>query len=640
MVSVTLMPASPFHSKNDANLKSLSQQQVSSSKLILQSALRKAQQAVEFDHVNDFPHALQSYQDALSLITEVLDSSPSFRSNPRLINIVSFQTPSLIPKQTSYLERVTLLTSLIDTASDIPFVNHDSSPRLSRARSEVCRGVLKPEEKVDRELTEGHDILSSALDAINKWPQDIPSPQQYASPPTTRPNSFLLESQHLSKQNSAASTPERFSLLLDYDEPLLGDSRINDRPGSLQLPQFTLAESQTIPQSRLTRWSSDSVLPSSSSGEYSEPTSPKKLLEAEFPEGVASILTRRGKRSSHPTPCWAITNRAARCCLRSTVSNWTSGDFSLDTKKIPHQPTVGLAGTGSPSPELGRAQNSNRRISSLPSTTRPSSFLLAATKVVELAVKDSAPAHPPRYSGRQYNPINIQRVFREEPSEVTSLLIRPLTPSKDCVFETPPISSDLKVFWLMRSLERSMTSGGYVSRKLYIPKSVWFQSGVRLQAIEIKVQSCGLVADYLVRFKGLEVADTANILKELEGLDALLNTVQIGLSKRLPFIEPLRRVPTSAFASLGSRISKSVEKIQMSYLKLKSDANGQYVECLIKLFKSSQFLEKWYQHFVSLNALNAANVQIIARLNRVNSFLYTSIMLAKYLKRLRANITD
>ncbi|KAJ9069789.1 hypothetical protein DSO57_1039794 [Entomophthora muscae] len=624
MVSITLMPASPFHS--GSNIKPThSDQPASSSKLILQAALSKAQQAVEFDHVNNFPRALQSYQEALTLITNVLDSSPSFRSNPRLINI-----------QNSYLERVTLLTSLIDTASDVPFVNQDHLPRLSQARSELRRSILKSEEKVESEVSEGHDILSSALDAINKWPQDFNSHHDNSSPRAST-SSLFPDSLSISKAQSISSTPDRFSLLLDYAEPTLGDSlRLNDRPGSLQLPQISLAETLKPPQLKLARRSSDSAI-SSPNCEHSGPFSPGKSLEAEFPDGIPGVFSRREQRSSLPIPFLEkFSPDEEGLPSLQYLGMEERRTVSLDTKLTQRELILERSKISSPNPKLSRVQSLSRRLSSLPTTPRPSSFLLAATKVVELAVKDST-SNQSRQAGRQYNLITIQRVFREEPSE-------------DCVFETPPISNELRVFWLMRSLEKSMTTGGYVSRKLYIPKSVWFQSGVRLQAIEIKVQSCEVVADYLVRFKGLNVADTVNILKELEGLDALLNTVQNSLAKKLPFIEPLKRIPTSAFASLGSRITKSVEKIQMSYLKLKSDANSQYVECLIKLFKASQFLEKWYQHFVSLPALHAANVQIIARLNRVNGFLYTvfcsfvirdmSVMLAKYLKRLRNNITD
>lgn len=269
---------------------------------------------------------------------------------------------------------------------------------------------------------EGHDVLSSALDAINKWPQDYSSHKETSSSHrASTSSSFFPESQEISNRQSIISTPERFSMHLEYNESTIEDTlRLNDRPGSLQLPQISQAETQKPPPLKIIRRSSDPAISSPLNSNFSGPFSPGKSADAEFSEGATGAFSRREQRSSLPVP---ISENHQAGAKSSHSIQFTDLDerrsFSLDAKLTQRDSFTDRSKISSPSPKLSRVQSLSRRLSSLPSTPRPSSFLLAATKVVELAVKDSTSTNQSRQSGRQYNLITIQRVFREEPSEVT-----------------------------------------------------------------------------------------------------------------------------------------------------------------------------------------------------------------------------
>ncbi|KAF8940375.1 hypothetical protein BGZ47_007782 [Haplosporangium gracile] len=60
--------------------------------------------------------------------------------------------------------------------------------------------------------------------------------------------------------------------------------------------------------------------------------------------------------------------------------------------------------------------------------------------------------------------------------------------------QIPPQPTDpfLRCFWVMRQLEQTMTTGGFLTRKVHVPRQVWYQraTSVRLPAAEAKVSAC------------------------------------------------------------------------------------------------------------------------------------------------------
>ncbi|KAJ1814193.1 hypothetical protein LPJ75_002873, partial [Coemansia sp. RSA 2598] len=78
----------------------------------------------------------------------------------------------------------------------------------------------------------------------------------------------------------------------------------------------------------------------------------------------------------------------------------------------------------------------------------------------------------------------------------------------------PPKSSPLSPLWFVNTLHRSMvTSGAYITTSLFIPRRLWFQTGIRVAAIETKL---GVLAQLTQSFASI------NPLLALPDVDVLL----------------------------------------------------------------------------------------------------------------------
>ncbi|KAJ1898887.1 hypothetical protein LPJ66_002465 [Kickxella alabastrina] len=77
----------------------------------------------------------------------------------------------------------------------------------------------------------------------------------------------------------------------------------------------------------------------------------------------------------------------------------------------------------------------------------------------------------------------------------------------------PPKSSPLSALWFINTLHRSMTTGGaYLTPSLFIPRRLWFQTGIRVAAIETKL---GVLAQLTQSFSSM------NSQLSLPNIDAL-----------------------------------------------------------------------------------------------------------------------
>jgi hypothetical protein len=79
--------------------------------------------------------------------------------------------------------------------------------------------------------------------------------------------------------------------------------------------------------------------------------------------------------------------------------------------------------------------------------------------------------------------------------------------------EPPPNDLRLKPFWLMRLLERTMTTGGYLTSKLFIPQHLWLQGHVKLTAIDTKISSCEVVSGCLEKLEKTSFSDLDKLAK-------------------------------------------------------------------------------------------------------------------------------
>ncbi|KAG0212555.1 hypothetical protein BGX33_003479 [Mortierella sp. NVP41] len=114
---------------------------------------------------------------------------------------------------------------------------------------------------------------------------------------------------------------------------------------------------------------------------------------------------------------------------------------------------------------------------------------------------------------------------------------------------TEPAPSDptLRCFWLMRRIEQSMLGGGFVTKRMYVPRAIWYQSLVRLPAAESKISACQTLMTILTKMSKINLLvnpgggpegdiERMTVLKELDNLETAAHQVQSKLSKKLSFI--------------------------------------------------------------------------------------------------------
>lgn len=92
--------------------------------------------------------------------------------------------------------------------------------------------------------------------------------------------------------------------------------------------------------------------------------------------------------------------------------------------------------------------------------------------------------------------------------------------------ETPPGDLRLRPFWLMKLLAQTMTRGGFMTAKLYIPPNVWFQQGAKFTAIDTKFTNCETILIWLQKLQDDSLNDankTAKVTQEKKRIRTVLS---------------------------------------------------------------------------------------------------------------------
>eukprot|EP00160_Parvularia_atlantis_P013786 Unigene3057_Nuclearia_a/m.9402 Unigene3057_Nuclearia_a/g.9402 ORF Unigene3057_Nuclearia_a/g.9402 Unigene3057_Nuclearia_a/m.9402 type:complete len:325 (-) Unigene3057_Nuclearia_a:60-1034(-) len=242
---------------------------------------------------------------------------------------------------------------------------------------------------------------------------------------------------------------------------------------------------------------------------------------------------------------------------------------------------------------------------------------------------------------------NIPELGRNMPPPSLSAFTFKEQPPIGTMPETAPSDPLRRPYWLMKLLALTMTRGGYMTPKLYVPRNVWFQQGAKFTAIESKFTNCETILIWLQKLQDETLTDTNKVSKDLDEFIAQLENVQNALARKLKFISELKQEKNVAvqnmsarLAQMGSKISKSVERLQANVMRLKIDDDTAYIELLIQVFELSQFFNNWINHFEA-----AQEAIIVNKLKRVSDFFYNvlcafvlrdfSMLLERYMKKTR-----
>lgn len=118
------------------------------------------------------------------------------------------------------------------------------------------------------------------------------------------------------------------------------------------------------------------------------------------------------------------------------------------------------------------------------------------------------------------------------PGSPNSLIPNPPAPLEPC-----PTEALSRPFWLMRCLYQTVTHprGGYITTRLFVPKGVWQQKGVKIKGVDDKISACDLVSAALAKLIIIQngPGDIAAILEEMQSLEGVLDRVQAMLTKKL-----------------------------------------------------------------------------------------------------------
>lgn len=101
--------------------------------------------------------------------------------------------------------------------------------------------------------------------------------------------------------------------------------------------------------------------------------------------------------------------------------------------------------------------------------------------------------------------------------------------------EPCPSETLSRPFWLMRCFYQTIAhpKGGYISPKLFVPREVWFIKGVKLKAVDEKINACDLVTAALQRLAKCKADQINSIYEEMQLLEYVLDRAQAMLAKKL-----------------------------------------------------------------------------------------------------------
>jgi hypothetical protein len=109
--------------------------------------------------------------------------------------------------------------------------------------------------------------------------------------------------------------------------------------------------------------------------------------------------------------------------------------------------------------------------------------------------------------------------------------------------EEPPTSLLLRPYWLLRILRKVITQGGYISPKVFVPKLVWSQYGVKFTGLSAKTSAFEqlLIAISGRAFLAESISDhsdgLSSLVPEFKFLSKDLIQLQNNLSKPLTYIQ-------------------------------------------------------------------------------------------------------
>ncbi|KAG0182458.1 hypothetical protein DFQ28_004100 [Apophysomyces sp. BC1034] len=189
----------------------------------------------------------------------------------------------------------------------------------------------------------------------------------------------------------------------------------------------------------------------------------------------------------------------------------------------------------------------------------------------------------------------------------------------DIILATPDVNQapdpPTSYLSLMERLRKSIKEGGFVTGRLHIPKEFWLQSGIRLPALDAKIETCRLLLIALKPMKARTDFDNASSANtELTALERTLEQIQYSFSKKLGIGRSgdddggstttsdgsHYRKSSHTIAVWGSKLTKSVERMKLESSKSSDDQYNTYIHTLAELLDLVQVLDHWHTQYIGI----------------------------------------
>jgi len=188
----------------------------------------------------------------------------------------------------------------------------------------------------------------------------------------------------------------------------------------------------------------------------------------------------------------------------------------------------------------------------------------------------------------------------------------PIHPATAKMMEAPPVSNLARPFWLIKVLNTTITVGGFLTPKLYIPPMVWKQQGARFQAVQYKIGGLQTLLEALSKLSLTDTSDKDLVIKQLEELCPILDSVQNGLARHISFIK------SNQSPSLLKGVARGASLFKTGLTGGHTD--GSYVQLLSQTFQKAACFEAWILQW------EKGAKEVVELLKKVSDFFYNVIL--------------
>ncbi|KAL6051205.1 T-cell receptor beta chain ANA 11, putative (Fragment), variant 2 [Balamuthia mandrillaris] len=261
---------------------------------------------------------------------------------------------------------------------------------------------------------------------------------------------------------------------------------------------------------------------------------------------------------------------------QQALSSFSAANQSSSSTKAkgPPPPLPGLPPRKKPPPALPLPTPTSSPTPTPTPTPAPASTLTSTTTTLPTRAPSGTVSRPHAVSASGLKPVMkaYEVIFEELP-----LPPKPTTP----LLSAAPADTAKRPFWFMQILSKTVNDGAFVTPKLYVPRNVWYQPGLKFSAIQQKVGALESVSEAICRLQMLEPDNFSKAIKVFEEVYAEMLSIQNVLARHFSFIKETKSVEKKGlFKNIGSGISKGAGRLKTNLSAGHRDEQHFYVELI------------------------------------------------------------